>query len=119
MTKTKPDTAKGSNFTRSGTLNDEQLKRHKLKDDFLPEDSGLEEKILNSWSHRGKLKAMIQQVNLYRLQNHNVLETRTAKPLVLGVSFFLNSLRQESRVNRDRAPQAIDESAAIKLAAKS
>jgi hypothetical protein len=113
MTKTKPDTSKGSNFTRPGTLTVEQLKRHKLTGDFLPEDSGLEAKIINGWCHRGKLKSLIQQVNLYRLTSHGVTEAKTAKPLVLGLSYFLNSLRQESRVNRDKTPQSVDESGVI------
>jgi hypothetical protein len=97
-----------TNKTLPGTLNAEQLKRHKLTPGNAEFDGIADHKILNGWHHRTKLKNMVEMLSLYRLTSHKVIEKKLAKPLVMQCGYWLDSMKPEFR-NRDKAPAQVGE----------
>jgi hypothetical protein len=83
----------------------EQRDTHKTPAGFLPKDMMIRHRLqFNSPSdtdcikRRGrKLKDAVEQVSLYRLQVHNVIERHVARPLVNGLQYFLVPMVDERK----------------------
>jgi hypothetical protein len=81
-----------TNKTPAGFLPKDMLARHKLQFNS-PSD-------MDCVRRRGRvLKDAVEQVSLYRLQVHGVLEKHVARPLVNGLQYMLVPLVDERKVS--------------------